>query len=685
MFAFMENIKIAQRIMLALAFPVLGMMFFSGSTLLEKRQAVNDMERLQHLASLAPVISALVHEMQKERGASAGFIASKGNRFADILPAQRKDTNGKRTALLAALQNFNASDYDRALTAKIDTATAELEKIDGIRRRISDLAMTVPQMAKYYTPTIAKFLSIVEEMAILSTQADITDAVAAYTNFLQGKERAGIERAMGASGFSAGKFAPAIYRKFIELIAQQRTYQSQFAIYATPEQKAFFSQTVRGADVDKVERMRKIAVTSPQTGNTGGVKATDWFKTITNKIELLKKVEDKIAGDLLALAATIRNEAQAAFYLVGTVTFILFAVTALLVTLIVRSITRPCAEITSVMGILAEGDTSVEIAGLGRGDEIGEIAAAVQVFKDNKLEADKMAEEQHLEQVAKQKRQESIERLAGKFEEDVSASIGEVVKASSSMKTSAQSMASTAQQTSTQSTEVAAAAEQASANVETVATAAEELSASIGEISRQVSQSSEIASGAVKEAERTNEMVLGLAEAASKIGEVVELITDIAEQTNLLALNATIEAARAGDAGKGFAVVASEVKNLANQTARATEEIGSQISGIQTATESAVGAIQGIGGTIGEINEIATAIAAAVEEQGAATGEIARNVEEAATGTQSVTTNITEVTTAAAETGQAATTVLEATHVLATQSDSLRGHVEEFLRDIKAA
>ena len=245
-------------------------------------------------------------------------------------------------------------------------------------------------------------------------------------------------------------------------------------------------------------------------------------------------------------------------------------------------------------------------------------------------------------------------------------------------------MLSIAEQTNAQSTAVAVAAGQASTNVQAVASAAEELSGSIAEIGRQVAQSSEIASRAVKDAESTNDKIQGLAEAARKIGEVVELITDIADQTNLLALNATIEAARAGDAGKGFAVVASEVKNLASQTAKATEEIGGQIGGIQTATRQSVEAIRHIGKTIVKTNEVAVAIAAAVEEQGAATREIARNVEQAAMGTQEVTANIAVVTQASGEAGQAANQMLEVSSEMARQSETLKNKVEKFLAQVRS-
>ncbi|CCQ73886.1 globin-coupled sensor protein [Magnetospira sp. QH-2] len=270
-----------------------------------------------------------------------------------------------------------------------------------------------------------------------------------------------------------------------------------------------------------------------------------------------------------------------------------------------------------------------------------------------------------------------------RFEQNVHGMVQVVASASTELQATAQAMESTAVRTSERATAVAAAAEEAATNVQTVAAAAEQLSGSIGEISQQVAQSTHIASNAVMEAERTNEQVSGLASAAQKIGEVVDLINDIASQTNLLALNATIEAARAGEAGKGFAVVASEVKNLASQTAKATDEIARQISEIQAATREAVGAIQGIGSTISEINDISASIAASVEQQGAATQEIARNVEQASAGTNEVTSHIVEVTAAADETGHSAGEVLAASRELSSQAESLTIEVRDFLDELR--
>jgi len=349
-----------------------------------------------------------------------------------------------------------------------------------------------------------------------------------------------------------------------------------------------------------------------------------------------------------------------------------------------RGISRPVKQLADAMGRLTEGDKSVEVPVVGT-DEVAQMANAFGVFKASMIKAEELAAKELEAQHQRAERARQIELLTDKFDQDVTVVLKAVSAATTEMQATASSMTATAEETARQATAVANASEEASTNVTTVSVATEELTASIHEISRQVQQSAQVAGRAVADADRTNVQVKGLAEAAQKIGEVVGLINDIAAQTNLLALNATIEAARAGEAGKGFAVVASEVKSLANQTAKATEEIGAQIGGIQDATGEAVTAIQSIATTIREINDIATAIASAVEEQGAATQEISRNVQQASAGTQEVSSNISGVSEAAAATGAAAEQVNTAASELSMQSETLRGKVETFLSSIKAA
>jgi len=407
------------------------------------------------------------------------------------------------------------------------------------------------------------------------------------------------------------------------------------------------------------------------------------------------------------------------------------------VVMVVRTISRPLAAMTEAMGRLAGRDWTTDVPALGQADEIGQMAKAVQVFKDGGMEterlqaeakaaeirqreqelavqqererlaaeaaaeterklraleaamkqaeSDRLVEQERLRAEAEAQRKAEMNALADAFETTVKQVVQTVGAAATQVQSSSGSMAATAEETTRQAAAVAAASEQASANVQTVASAAEELSSSINEISRQVAQSAAVAGQATERARATGGTVDGLAQAASKINEVVGLITNIANQTNLLALNATIEAARAGEAGKGFAVVASEVKALANQTARATEEISRQVGSVQGATQEAVTAIQEIARTIDEINQIATGIASAVEEQTSATQEISRNVQEASTGTMEVSRNIVTVTEAATETGQSAVQMRGAADELSLQAATLSTEVDRFIARVRAA
>jgi methyl-accepting chemotaxis protein len=352
----------------------------------------------------------------------------------------------------------------------------------------------------------------------------------------------------------------------------------------------------------------------------------------------------------------------------------------------VLNIARPIRRIGEVLLELANGNKTVEIPYTGRGDEVGDNARAARTFKDNLIRIEQMeAEQKDIEVAAAAQRKAEMIKLADAFQAAVGGIVNTVSAASNQLETAAGTLSGTAAETQELSSMVAAASEEASANVGAVASAAEEMSASVTEISRQVHDSSRIAADAVKQAERTDARINELLQAAGRIGDVVKLITAIAEQTNLLALNATIEAARAGESGRGFAVVASEVKALAAQTAKATDEIGAQITGMQAATQDSVGAIKEIGATITRIADIAATIAATVEEQGAATAEIARNVSEAAKGTAEVADKITQVNHGASATGSASSQVLASARSLSKESGSLKSEVEKFLNTVRAA
>ena len=388
-------------------------------------------------------------------------------------------------------------------------------------------------------------------------------------------------------------------------------------------------------------------------------------------------------------AASQQNVAEAR----GTMRVITVAATVasgligvFLAVLVGQSITRPIGRLAAAMRGLADGRLELDVPDRARRDEIGGMAQAVQVFKDNMILANRLTAEQGaMKAEAEASRRAAMTMTADSFEAKIGRMVGLLSSAATELETTARAMSGTASDTNGRATTVADAAKSASHGVNTVAAAAEQLSASIGEISRQVSQSAAITGRAVEDAKRTDRIVNALSLGAGKIGHVVSLISDIAGQTNLLALNATIEAARAGDAGKGFAVVASEVKNLATQTARATEEIGTQIAEVQAATREAVSAIGAILRTIEDVSAIAANIAAAVEQQGAATMEIARNVQQTAQSTQEVTHHIGGVSQAANDTGTAAGQVLHAAGEVSRQAEALNSEVGRFIDDVREA
>ena len=351
-----------------------------------------------------------------------------------------------------------------------------------------------------------------------------------------------------------------------------------------------------------------------------------------------------------------------------------------------RFILTPVNALGRVMQAMTRGDLHVDVPATHRKDEVGQMASSTLVFQKGLRENETLRRQQQEQARDAEARQKAMmQDLANQFEREVKAIIQSLAHSATEMRSFAEALNGAAEQAQHRAGAAAAASEQAAANVSTVASATEELSSSISEINHRVADSSRTSQTAVREAEQTNNTVEALSGAAQRIGEVVNLISAIAGQTNLLALNATIEAARAGEAGKGFAVVASEVKNLANQTAKATEEITTQIQAIQTSAQDSVKAIRGIGETIARIDTISSAIAAAVEQQGAATQEISRNVQEAAEGTREVTTSIGDVNTAASETGHVAQKVLEAAAALSQQAESLEGGVGAFIARIRAA
>lgn len=633
---------------------------------------------------------------------------------------------------------IKAKDYVKRASAETITGVEErakrtLEMIEGLRGRVKDPeGIKVAENAKKSVEDyVSAFHEVTKKQArrreLVKTVLDANGPL--------------IERKLTQIMDSAARDndTTAAYRAGLAMrnLLLERLYVLKFL---EDNKESYFQRVLKeAASMDKNHAQLLAELQNPQRRKLAEEissvheKYTSTFKEVRDIIlsrnEIIKGTLDKIgpavAGSVESLKLAIKkqqdtlgpqaeSEAKSANFITMVVAGISLVFAIIAAWLIGAGIAGPIGSMTATMGRLANGERDIDIPGTDHKGEIGAMASAVMVFKDNMIEAERLQTEQRKQEEQQREeekrraeaereaaaketedqeratqeaaaRTDKMEQIIASFDQEASSVLESVSSAATQMRASAEAMAETADQTSKQSSAVASASEEASTNLQTVASAAEELSASVEEISRQVSESTNIAQSAVTEAAATNEKVQGLAEAAQKIGDVVNLINDIASQTNLLALNATIEAARAGDAGKGFAVVASEVKSLATQTAKATEEIGGQIGAIQSATGEAATAIDGISSVIGKISEISTAIASAVEEQGASTREIAGNVQQAAAGTQEVNGNITSVNTAAAETGQSASQVLNAAGELAQQGDALRKRVDTFLAEIRAA
>jgi methyl-accepting chemotaxis protein len=465
--------------------------------------------------------------------------------------------------------------------------------------------------------------------------------------------------------------------------------QSYEAVITSPEERAIYNEWVKAWESYKRGTEEVMALSRKAAGQIAH-EAHELNSKTVNKIGLeadglLKKDIDLNNAGADKAAQNGADDYASAFMMLAVILGIAVITGVAISFYLVRDISAGIASIVTPMQALGKGDLSAKVPHQDEKTEIGAMADTLQVFKEALIAKKAADEAAALDAEAKIERGRRVDAITRNFESMIGEIVQTVSSASTQLEASAGTLSSTAERSQQLTTMVAAASEEASTNVQSVASATEELSSSVNEISRQVQESARMAGDAVGQARTTNDRVSELSKAAARIGDVVELINTIAGQTNLLALNATIEAARAGEAGRGFAVVASEVKALAEQTAKATGEIGQQITGIQAATQESVNAIKEISGTIERLSEISSTIAAAVEEQGAATQEISRNVQQAAQGTQQVSANITDVQRGANDTGSASSQVLSAAQLLSGDSTRLRLEVGKFLESVRAA
>ena len=678
---FLKNLPLKIKILLIVILPLAGYLGVSSISLVQDYQQLKSYNAIYDLSILSKHISNLVHELQKERGASAGFLGSKGKKFRNKLAAQRRDTDVRKATLDSYLKKFDLKKFNPTLTDKINRAMTQLSRLDDERRAISSQQRTTKEAVRYYSQTNASLLDIIGYMTHLPEDAKLAAQIGAYYNFLQSKERAGKERAVLSSVFSKGQFTPYMYSLFIQLVTEQNTYLSVFKALATDEEKRFLERTVSGPAIDQVKQMRQIARdVNLDTSKSFGVDPVIWFNTITEKINLLKKVEDY-------LSANIQNQAKslaASQKMKITVSLVLFAVVTslclFLLVFITSLILQGIRQATAVALELAEGEGDLtKRMNLGTKDEIGMLGQAIDRMLDNLAEMVKQIQ--------------GITTSLDNSNRELTAVSGEMNEATENVAGRASMVAAAAEEMSANMDTVTVAVEDASHNVASVASSTEEIASISEEIAKNTEKARDITTKAVSQAANSSDRVNELGRAADEIGKVTETITEISEQTNLLALNATIEAARAGEAGKGFAVVANEIKELAKQTADATLEIKTRIEGIQKSTKGTVSEIEEISKVINEINEIVTGISSSVETQTSTTTAIAGNINQASQGIMEVTENVSQASTVSrevaqdiAEVDQSSGQVLEnTTNVIKTaeQLNRLAGQLQKLVGNFK--
>jgi methyl-accepting chemotaxis protein len=624
--------------------------------------------------------------------------------------------NPAADAQLAAISNYRKSAdqaFERAVARLTDRNFANRDQLVAAAKRANDVVLELrrqadaeiskpakdrkPAIVSKWAPTITALIVASQNLRVAAAMDE--DNVQARLSSLQNlkhfvwimSEYLGRERAMVAGMIAASRPMTAqevstlgAFRGRVE--AAWDYVQAYAAKSSAPPAVSTAADRLRERVFQGFEDTRKAIYAAGIGGGTYPINSAEWFSRSTAAIDEVIALSALASEEAARLAESAQRGSLRTLMLNAFLMAFSLALASLTLWMVISRVVRSLGQITAAMGKIAGGETSVAVPCTTRRDEMGSMARALLVFKENAVKVLGMqAEREALEKTAREERAAAMAQLADQFEGAVGEIVETVSSASTQLEASAGTLSTTAERAQELTTMVAAASEEASTNVQSVASASEEMASSVNEIGRQVQESARIAGEAVAQARKTHHRVNELSEASRRIGDVVELINTVASQTNLLALNATIEAARAGEAGRGFAVVATEVKALAEQTAKATEEIRRQISDIQNATQDSVSAIEEIGVTIGRISEISSTIASAVEEQGAATQEVARNVQQAAQGTQQVASNITDVQRGADATGAASSQVLTFAQSLSQESSRLKSEVGRFLEMVRAA
>jgi methyl-accepting chemotaxis protein len=679
----MQSLKIAERIILVLAVPLLAMLGFFSLSVMEQWDRVNKADQVIPFVSLSDSAAGLIHELQKERGLSVALLASAGKSEArENVKAQRHNTDDKFVAFKQKIQALKTQALNENVAKNLEGVSVILDTLPGHRAKVDLLQPTVAQNLSFYSQTIKSMILMVASASKEIDKNSLATQLNAYRSLMLLKEYAGIERATGAALIATATYDPDRYKSYVEITSRQNEIQSEFEVFSNDEQKQIIAEITQSTHTKDLLGMREKIYESSKTIKIEGVSPMDWWRATTGRIENLRIVETKFAEKLSQFA---KNESHSAHSVllwssVLNISFILIAF--ILVYLIGVSISRPISLSAKTIDAIARGDENIDVPkAMPKRSEIGRISNALKTFVDLLQDRKKQADERlRFEKDQDNARRSILLKMAEQVQTATDSGMQQIVDGSNEVFSKVEQMRDTLRAVHHSSSEAANIAQSTQELNSQATMLSEQVSQAIGEIAEQVNKGSSLTREAVERAESSKETIDNLARSAKDIGEIVSVITSIAEQTNLLALNATIEAARAGEAGRGFAVVAQEVKTLATQTAKSTDQISQKVSEIQTTTQRAVTSLSNIAIAIEQLDGVTTAIAAAMEEQRSASESFTISVRGTNDAVGEVASRMSDIALSIDQTSSFAEMVTNVAENMRGSSQRLKNDIPQIVR-----